>query len=55
MSSYDRKAERVAKFNKKKRSKSKARSKGYRKEQLSEKDDRYDIKNWEAGLFRDSD
>ena len=55
MSSYDRKAERTAKFNKKKRSKNKARSKGYRKEQLSEKDDEYDIKKWQAGLFRNSD
>lgn len=55
MSSYDRKAERVARFNKKKQSKNKARTRGYRKEQLNEKDDEYDIKNWQAGLSRDSD
>ena len=55
MSSYDRKAERTARFNKKKQSKNKARTKGYRKEQLQEKDDIDDIKNWQAGLFRDSD
>ncbi len=55
MSSYDRKAERVARFNKKKQSKNRARTKGYRKEQLREKDDEHDIKNWQAGLFGDSD
>ena len=55
MSSYDRKAERIAKFNKKKKSRNKARTKGYRKEQLQEKDDIDDIKNWKAGLLRDSD
>ena len=37
VSSYDRKAERTARFNKKKQSKNKARTKGYRKEQLQEK------------------
>lgn len=55
MSTYDRKAERTARFNKKKQSKNKARTKNYRKQQLSEQDDEYDIKNWKAGLFRDSD
>lgn len=55
MSSYDRKAERVARFNKKKQSKNRARTKGYRKEQLREKDDEHDIKNWQARLFGDSD
>ena len=55
MSSYDRKAERVARFNKKKQSKNKARTRGYRQEQLKEKDDEYDIKNWEAGLSGNSD
>jgi hypothetical protein len=55
VSSYDRKAERTARFNKKKQSKNKARTKGYRKEQLQEKDDIDDIKNWKAGLLRDSD
>ncbi len=55
MSSYDRKAERIAKFNKKKNSRNKARTKGYRKEQLQEKDDINDLKDWQAGLFRDTD
>jgi hypothetical protein len=55
VSSYDRKAERTARFNKKKQSKNKARTKGYRKEQLQEKDDIDDIKNWKAGFLRDSD
>ena len=53
--SYDRKAERTARFNKKKQSKNKARTKGYRKEQLQEKDDINDIKNWKARLLRASD
>ena len=55
VSSYDRKAERIAKFNKKKNSRNKARTKGYRKEQLQEKDDINDLKDWQAGLFRDTD
>ena len=55
VSSYDRKAERIAKFNKKKKSRNKARTKGYRKEQLQEKDDINDLKDWQAGLFRDTD
>ena len=55
MSSYDRIAERIAKFNKKKKSRNKARTKGYRKEQLQEKDDINDLKDWQAGLFRDTD
>ncbi len=55
MTSWDRKAERVEKFQKKKKSKTKARTKGYRKEQLKEKDDLDDIKNWHTGLLRDSD
>ena len=55
VSSYDRKAERTARFNKKKQSKNKARTKGYRKEQLQERDDIDDIKDWKAGLFRDTD
>ncbi len=54
MSSYDRKAERSAKFHKRKQSKNKARTKGYRKEQLQEKDDIDDLKDWKAGLLRDS-
>jgi len=32
-----------------------ARTKGYRQSQLREKDDINDIKDWEAGLFRDRD
>ena len=55
MSTYDRKAERVARFNKKKQSKNKARTKGYRKNQLTEKDDEYDLKNWKTELSRDTD
>lgn len=55
MSSYDRKAERIERFHKKKQSKNKARTRGYRKEQLREKDDEHDIQNWKAGLFGDSD
>ena len=55
MSSYDRKAERTAKFHKRKQSKNKARTKGYRKEQLQEKDDINDLKDWQTRLFRDTD
>ncbi len=59
MSSYDRKAERVERFHKKNKAKdkkqNKARTRGYRKEQLREKDDEYDIQNWQAGLSGDSD
>ena len=55
MSIYDRKAERAARFHKRKQSKNKARTKGFRKEQLQEKDDINDLKDWQAGLFRDTD
>ena len=55
MSSYDRKAERTARFHKRKQSKNKARTKGYRKEQLQEKDDINDLKDWKTGLPGDSD
>jgi hypothetical protein len=53
--SWDRKAERVEKFNKRKKSKNKARTRGYRQSQLREKDDVDDIKNWEDELFRHRD
>lgn len=33
----------------------KARTKGYRQAQLTEKDDLNDIKDWNAGLFGDKD
>ncbi len=59
MSIYDRKAERIEMFHKRNKAKdkkqNKARTRGYRKEQLREKDDEYDIQNWKAGLFGDSD
>lgn len=55
MSSWDRKEERRERFNKRKQSKNKARTKGYRKDQLREKEDIYDIENWDPRLFRDSD
>ena len=55
MSIYDRKAERIEKFNRKKKSKNKARTRNYRQSQLKEKDDLDDIKDWQAGLFRDTD
>ena len=55
VSTYDRKAERSARFHKRKQSKNKARTKGYRKEQLQEKDDIDDLKDWKAGLLGDSD
>ena len=53
--SWDRKVERSEKFNRKKQAKNKARTKGYRKAQLREKDDINDIKDWEARLSRDKD
>tara|TARA_S200002703_G_scaffold60710_1_gene52599 strand:- start:215 stop:379 length:165 start_codon:yes stop_codon:yes gene_type:complete len=53
--SWDRKAERTEKFNKRKKSKNKARTKGYRQSQLKEKDDVDDIKNWQYELFGDRD
>jgi hypothetical protein len=53
--SWDRKAERTERFNKRKQSKNKARTKGYRQAQLKEKDDVDDIKNWENGLPRHRD
>lgn len=57
MSSWDRKAERTEKFQKrnkvKNKKQNKARTRSYRQEQLKEKDDLNDIKEWEAGLFRD--
>ena len=55
MKNYDRKAERTAKFNKRKQSKNRSRSKGYKKEQLQEEDLINDFKNWKNGLSRDSD
>ena len=53
--SWDRKAERTERFNKRKQSKNKARNKGYRQTQLREKEDIDDIKNWEDELLRDRD
>tara|TARA_R100001510_G_C7630630_1_gene189544 strand:+ start:743 stop:907 length:165 start_codon:yes stop_codon:yes gene_type:complete len=50
--SWDRKAERTERFNKRKKSKNKARTKGYRQSQLREKEDSNDIENWEDELFR---
>ena len=59
MSSYDRKAERIEMFHKKNKAKdkkqNKARTRSYRQSQLKEKDDLDDIKDWKAGLFRDTD
>ncbi len=59
MSSYDRKAERIERFHKKNKAKDKkqnrARTRSYRQSQLKEKDDLNDIKDWKAGLFRDTD
>ena len=40
---------------KRKKSKNKARTRGYRQSQLREKDDVDDIKNWQDELFRDRD
>jgi hypothetical protein len=51
--SWDRKAERLEKFNKRKKAKNKSRTKGHRQSELKEKDDVDDIKNWEDELFRD--
>jgi len=53
VTSWDRKAERAERFQKKKKSKSKARTKGYRQAQLKEKDDLDDIKDWQAELSGD--
>ena len=53
--SWDRKAERTEKFNKRKKSKNKARTKGYRKDQLREKEDINDIENWQDELSRNRD
>jgi hypothetical protein len=57
--SWDRKTERSEMFHKRNKAKDKkqnrARTKGYRQSQLREKDDINDIKDWEAGLFRDRD
>ncbi len=59
MSIYDRKAERIEMFHKRNKAKdkkqNKARTKGYRQAQLTEKDDLNDIKDWNAGLFGDKD
>ncbi len=57
MSSWDRKAERTEMFHKRNKVKdkkqNKARTRSYRQEQLKERDDLNDIKDWETGLFRD--
>ena len=53
--SWDRKVERRERFNKRKQSKNKARTKGYRKDQLREKEDINDIQNWQEELSRDRD
>jgi len=57
VSSWDRKAERTEKFQKRNKAKdkkqNKARTRSYRKEQLKERDDLNDIKDWKTGLFRD--
>jgi len=53
--SWDRKEERRERFNKRKQSKNKARTKGYRKDQLREKEDINDIENWEDELSRHRD
>ena len=59
MSSYDRKAERIERFHNKNKAKdkkqNKARTRSYRQSQLTEKDYLDDIKDWQAGLFRDTD
>ena len=51
--SWDRKVERRERFNKRKQSKNKARTKGYRKDQLREKEDINDIQNWQEELSSD--
>ena len=57
--SWGRKIERSEMFHKRNKAKdkkqNKARTKGYRQKQLREKDDINDIKDWEAGLSRDTD
>jgi len=57
VSSWDRKAERTEMFHKRNKVKdkkqNKARTRSYRQEQLKERDDLNDIKDWETGLFRD--
>ena len=53
--SWDRKVERRERFNKRKQSKNKARTKGYRKDQLREKEDINDIQTWQEELSRDRD
>ena len=52
---WDRKAERTKKINKRKDSKNKAKTKNYRKSQLREEEGLDDIKNWNSGLLGDSD
>lgn len=52
---WDRKAERTKKFNKRKDSKNKTKTKNYRKSQLREEEGLDDIKNWNSGLLGDSD
>ena len=53
--SWDRKEERRERFQKRKQSKNKARTRGYRQSQLREKEDIDDIKNWQDGLSRNRD
>jgi hypothetical protein len=53
--SWDRKAERSEMFHKRNKAKNKARTRSYRQEQLTEKDDLNDIEDWKAGLLRDTD
>jgi len=53
--SWDRKVERTQKFQKKKASKNKARTKNYRQSQLREEDGLDDIKNWKGRLPGDTD
>ena len=57
--SWDRKAERSEMFHKRNKAKNKqqnkARTRSYRQEQLTEKDDLNDIEDWNAGLLRDTD
>ncbi len=52
---WDRKAERSRKFNKRKASKNRAKTKTYRKSQLREREDLDDIKEWERELSRNRD
>ena len=57
--SWDRKTERSEMFHKRNKAnykkQNRARTKEYRQSQLREKDDINDIKDWEAGLFRNRD